>query len=269
MQKKLTLISLILLIGCSTNNVSQKSPKKKKAELYYSQGTAELVKKDYTKALINLKEAVKLDSDNSKVHNNLGMAYYFKGDQTSAFKHLKKSLELDSKNSDARNNLASILVSNNQLEQAKKQYLLVLKDLEYPHQYRTYYNLASIAIKQGEAHKAFKYLESSLNEKNTYCPALFQKGVLLYKKSFFVKALEAFQKSSSGTCAKDPAPRYHQALAYIALNRPDQALLKLREVIEAYPSSSYALLAKTKIQNLEFSEVKASKQKLNSTQPSL
>ena len=100
-------IFLSWMFECS-NLKKPSSPDKKKAQLYFDQGTAELVNKRYTQALEYLLKAQELNPDDTRIFNNLGMSYYFKGKREKALTYLKRSVELDKRNSDARNNLAGI-----------------------------------------------------------------------------------------------------------------------------------------------------------------
>ena len=156
---------IIFLTGCSVFN--KPSLDKKKAELYFSQGTTELVSKRYTKALEYLLKARELNPNDTRIYNNLGMGYYFKGHQKKALTYLKKSVELDSRNSDARNNLAGIYLEKGEWELARREYLEVLRDLLYDNQYRTYYNLALLDLRQGRSASALNYFKRSLADKRT------------------------------------------------------------------------------------------------------
>ena len=96
----------LLALACSSH--SRPSKEEKKAQIYYSQGTRNLVKKNYTNALKYLLLAYELSPEDSHIHNNLGMAYHFKGKPKKAIKHLERAVELDQNNTDARNNLAGL-----------------------------------------------------------------------------------------------------------------------------------------------------------------
>jgi Tfp pilus assembly protein PilF len=66
----------IFLVSCATNTeLPEKTTAQKKSEIYYGQGTNELVKKNYAQALINLVHAKEFDPTDSQVRNNLGKNY--------------------------------------------------------------------------------------------------------------------------------------------------------------------------------------------------
>ena len=194
------LIFLSLLVASCASENPGKTPSEKKADLYYSHGTTLLISKDYTEALDYLLKAVSFRKDDSKIHNNLGMAYFFKGETSLALKHLKKSLQLDQENSDARNNLASVYFKIGDIQKSKDQYNYILKNLVYKHQYRTYYNLALINIKEGNRALAIKNLTLSIRENDSYCIAHYKLGLLRKEDYQFQMALKHFKSATMGQC---------------------------------------------------------------------
>ncbi len=244
---------LSLLMSCATRapgELKQKSNTEKKAELYYDYGTNALVAKEYTKALTNLKKAVNIIDDDSRFHNNLGMAYYFKGDSRNAIKHLNESISLDPKNSDAKNNLASIYFAKGEDKKAEKLYREILKDLEYPKQFRVHYNLGLLALKNGQVNKAISLLEKATEINKTYCPAHYQLGQISYRNHNYHQASTYFQNAYMGSCSENPSPYYQEALSLFNLGEDAKALLKFKEVINKFPTSKEAILANRKIKSL-------------------
>ena len=59
-----------LLASCANNELADKSVVQKKAEIYYGQGTNDLVKKNYSQALINLLKARTSESNRNSLKKN-------------------------------------------------------------------------------------------------------------------------------------------------------------------------------------------------------
>jgi Tfp pilus assembly protein PilF len=243
MKMTLNIIFLVFLVSCASNELAEKTVDQKRSEIYYGQGTSDLVKKNYSQALINLLKAKEFDPNDSQIRNNLGMAYYFREQLELAEKELLKAIDLDNKNSDARVNLGTIYMEKNSLKEAKAQYLEVQNDLTYTSQFRNYYNLAVLALKVGDRAESFDYLNKSIKEKEDYCQAHFKLGELYLEEYKFKQALLSFQESSKGTCVNEPAPHYQQALALMNLNRFEESRSKLKELIEKFPKSQFKTLA--------------------------
>ena len=235
-------------MGCSLLN--KPSVDKKKAELYFSQGTTELVNKRYTKALEYLLKARELNPKDTRIYNNLGMSYYFKGHREKAKAHLEKSVQLDGRNSDARNNLAGIYLEYGNWELARKEYQEVLKDLLYDNQYRTYYNLALLDLRQGRSASALNHFKKSLEDRNDYCPALYQLGLMEKKQNNYLKALEYFQEGIKGACYEKPAPHLQLGVIWEELGEVGKAENKYKDVAKRFPETEYASLANRRLEGL-------------------
>jgi tetratricopeptide (TPR) repeat protein len=241
---------LLILIFASCAN-QEKSVNTKKAELYYSDGTSNLLNKNYTRALESLLQAYNLDPENTEINNNLGMAYYFKKSKTNAIKHLKKAIELDEKNTDAIVNLASIYMDGNKLKEAEGLYKKALDNLIYDKQQRTYYNLGILEIRRNNKKSALNYFTKSIEVDDNYCPAHYQIGVLAFDKNNFNLALKEFKDAANGVCVNNPEPHYYQALSYISLNKKDQAQIKLEEIMERFAQTKYFSMAQMKLDEIK------------------
>lgn len=243
-------VAVLFVSSCSSSKLKDLTPNEKKAEVYYGQGTTELVNKNYPQALIYLTQAKELDPNDSKIRNNLGMAYYFRNQHELAEKEMKAAIDMDAKNSDARVNLGALYMEKNRLKEARVQFEKVLEDLTFQAQYRNYYNLAIVSLKEGDRREAFEYLAKSVKEKDNYCPAYFKQGELYNEEFRFKQALDSFKEASKGTCVSDPAPHYQQALALVNLNRPLEAKRKFQEVFEKFPSTRFGAMASAQIKKL-------------------
>ena len=243
-------LTVLVLTSCSSNQLKEQTPEEKKAEVYYNQGTAELVNKDYTQALDHLLKAKELNAKDSKIRTNLGMVYFFKNQVSLAEEELKKAIDIDKKNSDARLNLGSIYLENKKYKEARAQFEKVTEDLTYQSQFRNFYNLAILSLNEGDRRMAFDYLAKSVQEKNDYCPAHFKLGEMYTEEYRFKQALDAFKESGKGVCVSDPAPQYQIALTLINLNKPAEAKMRFQEIVEKFPSTRFGTLAAVQIKKL-------------------
>lgn len=244
MMKKMSYLFLFLLIfSCSSQKTEQR---KQKAQYYYSFGTDSLIQKNYAQALQALLQAEELDPENSEIQNNLGMAYFFKKDLKSAISHIKNAIKLDPKNSDAKGNLGSLYLEKNMIEEAEEMYLKVLKDLTYPKQTRTYYNLGVIELRKKNINQALVYFKKSVEEEETYCPSHMQIGHINFQQRNFKSSYEAYLSAGKGVCGADPTPIYYQALALIEAGDFSKARLKLDDLDARFGTHKYGAMARTK-----------------------
>jgi len=242
---------LTIFSACSTGGQKVMSPEDRKTEIYYTHGTQALIDKDYTSALLHLRQAAELDPKDSKVQNNLGMAYFFKEQTEKAIEHLKRAIELDNKNSDARVNLAGIYYSQKRYQLALQEYFEVSKDLVYQNQFRTYYNMALIFEKLNKTAEAREYLAKSIKENENYCPAYFFEGKMNEKIKQYKDALRSFEKATIGQCFEEPAPHFAQAKMLEKLNRIVEAKDKYRMIMEKFSRTPYFALAVNELKILD------------------
>ncbi len=259
MKKYLLFIALLFVtVSCSSSSKNERkdlTENEKKAQLHYAHGTEKLVQKNYTMALNHLLKAVKEDPKNPKIHNNLGMAYYFKGKLDKAIEHLTIAIDLDKENFDALNNLASIYFKQGKYDLAKTQYERVLSHLDYPHLYRTHYNMALIYLREGSERKARIHLNQSLTESNDYCPSFFLLGKLEYNVKNFNSAYENFHKAGLGTCFKEVAPSFWKGKTLVEQNRLFQAEQIFRNLIKKHPNTVYARRAAAELRDIKKREI--------------
>ncbi len=247
------LFTAFLATSCANNpsaEFAEKSVEQKKAEIYYSQGTNDLVKKNYSQALVNLLKAKEFDSKDSLIRNNLGMAYYFREQPDLAEKELKEAISLDAKNTDAKANLGTIYMERNRIKEARALFDQAAQDLTYSNQFRNYYNLAILALKEGDRAEAYEFLFKSIKEKDDYCQAHFKLGELYTEEYKFKQALDSFRESSKGTCVNEPAPHYQQALVLMNLSRFEEARAKFKLVIEKFPKTKFVALSNQQLKKL-------------------
>jgi Tfp pilus assembly protein PilF len=252
MNKLIFIISFIILFAsCASNDLKDLTPEEKKGDLYYTQGTNDLVKKDYLSALTNLIKAKEFVPKDSQVRNNLGMAYYFKGQHHLAEIELKEAISLNEKNSDPKLNLGTLYFEMKKYKEARKLFEEVLTNLTYENQFRTYYNLALLDLAEGDRKSAFENLDKSIKEKEDYCSAHFKLGELYSEEYKFKEALASFRQSGQGLCVKEAAPIYHQAITLVSLERKSEAKKKFQDLLVKFPTSPYKAKAINQIKQLE------------------
>lgn len=232
------------LTGCAlfpAHTPEEPSREQRLAENYMAAGISNLVKGDYTSALRDLLEAVKYDKKNAEVWNHLGLAYYGKSEFSLANDAWDKALSLNPNYTDARNNLGAMHMERGQFAAAEKEFKTALKDLIYDKAYQTQYNLALLYLRQGKMLQAEQALKLSVKDNDHYCPAWLSLGRLYKDRGERDRALEAFQKSTLGTCYTS-SPESHYEIAQILLRNRDfvNARAKFQEILERFPNSDLA-----------------------------
>jgi type IV pilus assembly protein PilF len=243
---------LVQLAACASSSKKQETTvKDRRADILFAQGTSQLMSQEYTDALENLMLANQARPNDSQILNNLGMAYFFKGQPGLAERHIRQSVQVDPNNSDARNNLASILFTQNRLDEAKAEYIKVQDDLLYRHQWRVKYNLALIHLRQQNRAEAVRLLKEASAERQDYCAANYQLGMLYRESRNFKDAIEWFKRASDGTCYGEVEPHLQLAELYELTRDMERARLKYEDIVERFATGPYAPIARERLQRLE------------------
>lgn len=245
----LSVFFCFILLSCASSE-KELTKNQKQADIYYNHGTVNLVNKNYTDSLKYLRKAYNLSPAESRISNNLGMAYYFKGKTEKGIKFIKQALKLDSKNSDARNNLASIYFNQKKYDLAEKQYQIILEDLVYQNQYRTYNNLGLLYQRKGMNSTAMEHFKLAVQENPNFCPAYYHMGMIEYQRKDFNKAKLHFKDGIKGDCFNNAAPHYQLALTLIQKKDYAGAIHKLRTINEKFGKTHYSALATAKLQDI-------------------
>ncbi len=268
MNKVIFIFSLLVLASCSSSDKSadEKNTIEKRAEIFYNEGTRNLIEKTYTEALANLLKAKELDPKDSKIRTNLAMALYFRNQKEMAINELTEAIRLDKKNTDAHLNIASIYLENKNFKAAKEHLKLAEQDLVYPGLFRVYFNLGVLELKLGDRKSAFAYLQKAVTEKTDFCAGHLKLGQLYTEEMKYTDAKKEFDLSLQGTCINEPAPHFYSAQSLVNLNRFEEAKTKYKYVIEKYPNSEYGKLAENNLRKLNNTEVIEQFSKNNETE---
>jgi type IV pilus assembly protein PilF len=267
-QKFFIILALVTVQSCATNDTPpERTVEEKKADLYYEQGTKELINANYQEALANLLKARELNPIDSKTRNNLGMAYYFRNKINLAIDEIQAAIKIDSKNTDAKLNLAAIYLEKNKLPEAKKLLDECNEDLTYPSLFRVHYNLAMVSLKEGDRKNAFNELELSIKEKEDFCLSHFKLGELYSEEYRFKEAYASYKNSIKGTCVNDPAMHFGLAQSLVNLNRNNEAIKKYNEIIEKFPKSNFSVLSHKELAHLKWSDSETRETKKDEIEP--
>ena len=240
-----------LLSSCA---LPQKKNTKKKSDIFFQYGSEQLAMGEYTIALENLLRAQKEAPDDPKIINNLALAYFYKNRPATAKELLVNLIKKHPKYSDALNNLGTLYMRVGQYDKAKEYFMKVSEDLLFRKQFVTYHNLSKIFAKEGNKALAKHYNERSLEEFPQYCPALFQKGFLLYKEKEWEKSNSAFKKAMKGACYNYVENHFYLAMSLKHLKRFDLAEETLEKIKTHFTSTPY--LNRVEIQLKELRSLK-------------
>ncbi|MCB9777211.1 MAG: tetratricopeptide repeat protein [Alphaproteobacteria bacterium] len=117
-------------------------------------------------ALVHLRKAVTLASDDPKFRNNLGFALMTAGHADEAVPELREALRLDAGNDQVRNNLGFALVADGREDEAMRVFRAGQRESD------AHYNLGLGLELRGETDAAVREYAAALDSEPTHAPAM-------------------------------------------------------------------------------------------------
>ncbi|MDR2767304.1 MAG: tetratricopeptide repeat protein [Treponema sp.] len=234
---------------------------------------AALIKKGKTQTAIKAARAILAkEPKNADAHYFLGRAYLAEKKEDLAFGELK-TLSLSgalgefTPEEDFRSELARLFVKNRQIEEALKEYVLLIK--LKPDKAEYYYNAGKLFNDHNRPDMARNYLRKAAELAPRDAKIHYELGVMLYRSKNAVEARDALERSlklnadnaqayyylgkiqkdakdyqnalaTLEKAARDPAFRLRALLergsCYLALNAPDKAIPDLERAVKAITS---------------------------------
>lgn len=228
-----------VFLSCATGDKDAE-----KAELHLRIGTAHLNQGNYPLALRELLEAHRLNPDNAVVCNNLALAYFVRGKYADAERHLNQAIKIDPKYTDAYNNLGRVHIELGRYDLAINELNRVVSDLTYPQPEKGLSNLGLAHMKAKNYQEAQRRFKEALKINNNFCPAHNHYTQALYLLKEYKRAAAATE-SALQLCPNLDEAHYYGALSYLKMGQRDRAHARMKEIIELYPASEFAKLARS------------------------
>ena len=135
------IVILVLIQGCGTtqpvsstntsNTVDELSDKQKAVRDYVQLGNNYLGQGNRKQARFNYLKAISLDPTSPPANNGVALLYQSEGEWKLAEKHYRKAITEDTSFTGARNNYARFLVLQERYDEARQQYEIAVKDINY------------------------------------------------------------------------------------------------------------------------------------------
>src|SRR5436309_7723391 len=228
----LLMVALALTAGCA------RSPETKKAR-YLARGEGYFQKEQYREAIIEYRNAIRIEPTNARAIRQLGMAHYSLGEYGRAFTYLLNASRIEPDDLDVRIKLAAIYLAARKLPEARQEASVVLE--KDPKNLDALILLAGSASTPQEVEAGIQALEAgraSFGDRAKFHLAL---GSLHLARKDLASAERAFQEA----VAREPKGiESHSALGdfYLVKHDAAQAERELKTAAEIAPVGSRARL---------------------------
>lgn len=229
------------LSGCNFSPQAKESRSLKRASSFAA-------KKDYARALLELKNAARDMPKDAEPYYRMGVVYSQLGDMGTAVSYLRRATEINPKHAAAQLQLAEILTSTrNQglIQEASRRLELVLANA--PNNNEANDTLAIAEMKLGKQEDAGARLEQSLEKAPSDLRASMALADLKLRNSDR-KAAEAVLQKAVASAPKSVAAELALGRFYWATSRPDAAEQEVHRALAIDPANADALLGLAAIQ---------------------
>jgi tetratricopeptide (TPR) repeat protein len=226
----LVLVILLLTVGCA------RSPEAKKAR-YLDRGNRYFVKEQYREAIIEYRNALRIDGQNPQATRQLGLAHYQLGQLGQAYAFLLRAQALEPDNSTIALRLATIYLAGGRAGDARTQADRILE--KDPKNLEALLLSAGAAETPAELDAAIGRLQAVRSEFDSQTKYYLGLANLYVRKQDLPDAERALQDAIART---PKSPDTHTALGnfYLLTNRREQAELEFRTAADLAPVGSAA-----------------------------
>jgi tetratricopeptide (TPR) repeat protein len=161
----------------------------------------------YEEAIAAFEEALELLSD-SRIHNNLAKVYMNLGQNDRALLQLRESLKVNPYNFEVLNNLAYVLSETGSLDEAREHLDSAIR--VYPQQPRSFYNRGMLSFQLGDHSSAITDFDEALRLSPGYSIAYSGRGMVFHAVGDHTRALSDFD-TAIRLRPQEPTPWYFRA----------------------------------------------------------
>ena len=207
------------------------------AVLYNIAGACHAGLMQFDDAIASYTQALTIDSNYAKAHNNMAIALNAKGESKAAIASCKKALEIDPDYADAYNNMANFLKDRGDLEAAIDSYKQALKIT--PDDAKVHNNMGITLCAKGDLDTAIESYKQALIIQPDYAEAYLNIGVALQNMGDLGAAIDSYKQ------ALIIQPDYAEAYLNIGLvlcvkGYPEASIDNFEQAIKSKPNYAEA-----------------------------
>lgn len=212
---------------------------------------------NYKEAIPYYLEAIRLDRHYSDPWSNLSVAYSFVGDIDKAITVAQKAINIFRYYAEAYNNLGTLLLKQKKYDQAEKILQVALKIR--PYYGKAFYNLARLYSEKGENEKALEYFEKSTTGDLDTLEGFFTLGQMNLKMKKYPEAIKAFEmallRGTDATPEQKHGIMFNLGNAYFMHKQLDKAHQTFKTLVADQPNDhrSWYNLGETLYSKQDFS----------------
>jgi Tfp pilus assembly protein PilF len=241
------IFTVIFAVACASTDSAKRQ---KEAEAARMLGEAYLRDRKFTQALKELLKAEKLKPNDHYLQNDLGLVYYYKQKYDKAIEHYKKALDLKSDYGPAINNLGNAYAAQQQWDSAIEYYLRATETVLYATPHFPLANLGDVYYEKKDYQRSEAYYLEALDVRPNFVIALRGLARTYIALNRVEEAIVKLEKAVK-MAPDQPLLHYDLARAYQSAGDERKARRAYQTVIELAPDSPLADQAHLEIKKLK------------------
>lgn len=183
-------LGVCFVTGCASTglNDEKESPDTKAAESNVQLGVEYMRQGKNDIAMEKLERALAQNPELPAAHHYIAVLHERLGQDERAEKHYRRAIRLDADNSRIHNNYGQFLCEQQRFEEAEKHFLAAVSDPLYEAKPLVYTNAGICAQRSGNMEKAEEYFRIALGIRPDFAPALLQMMKWNYEHGEYLKA---------------------------------------------------------------------------------
>ena len=215
-----------------------------------ARGKTLLAKQDYSRALLEFKNATQAMPKDAEPYYQAGLAALGQGDPRSAFAYFNKAVQLNPKHSDAQLKIAELMTSSRNkglVQEAEKRLTEMLPTSSASSNVELLDTLAMAEAQLGKSEDAIQHLQQALEKAPTHLTTSIALAQMKLRQKD-VAGAEEIMKHAVQQDPKSAPAALALAQFYLRTNRIDDGLAQVRRALEIDPKNGPALFTLAAIQ---------------------
>ncbi len=183
------------------------------------------------------RHTLRVTTNNSLIHNNLGVTLRRQGEEQEALVHYKKALEINPRYTDAHYNLATLLARQGKDQEATAHFVEALRIKS--DNVEAHNALGVILVKQGKVQEAVAHFAQAISINPNYADAHFNFGIALVRQGRNKEAILCFNEALRIN-SKDDKIHNNLAVALAGVGRAEEAAAHYVQALQINPGSTDA-----------------------------
>lgn len=248
----LALLLVLSFSACSTLSGDKKPlSSEDRARLHVEIANGAFRENDLPVAFEHLTLAEAENADVPEIYHTRGLLYARRKDFAKALEEVRQAVKLKPDYPDANNTLGKLLIDLGKLDEARAPLEKAAQDPLYREAYKPMTNLGILYYRKGEYTKAKTYLDEAIQAApQRACVAYYYRGHVSLRSTRFQDAIRDYDTATKRFCTSFADAHLALGIAFEHSRQYDRARKKYLEVQERFPNTPVSEQALSKLRTL-------------------